>query len=129
MKKIGENTGKRTVFQIIVMHVLIFSAAALIVFIMLTRFNGCVIRTLTSVPCPGCGLTRAWFSALRLDFARAVYYYPLFWLPPPLIFAAIHRDTRMLSWVNPRAMDIFLISGTALILLVYLIRLIFFRIP
>ena len=39
---------------------------------------GCVFRLMTGIPCPGCGMTRAWLAALRLDFAAAFAYHPLF---------------------------------------------------
>ena len=47
----------------------------------------CVIRGLTGIPCPSCGMTRAIASFLRLDFAAAFYFHPLFW-SPPLILAS-----------------------------------------
>lgn len=42
---------------------------------------GCPIRFLTGVSCAGCGMTRAWLAACRLDFAGAFHYHPLFFLP------------------------------------------------
>lgn len=42
----------------------------------------CPIKFVTGVSCPGCGMTRAWLSVLRLDFAAALHYHPLFWAPP-----------------------------------------------
>ena len=32
---------------------------------------GCIFRLMTGIPCPGCGMTRAWLAALRLDYAVA----------------------------------------------------------
>lgn len=46
---------------------------------------GCVFRTVTGIPCPGCGMTRAWLAALRFDFAAALAYHPLFWTVPFMI--------------------------------------------
>lgn len=43
---------------------------------------GCVFKTVTGLSCPGCGMTRAWLAALRLDLAAAVAYHPLFWVVP-----------------------------------------------
>ena len=44
----------------------------------------CPVKYLTGVSCPGCGMTRACLSALRLDFASAFYYHPLWILMLPL---------------------------------------------
>lgn len=41
----------------------------------------CPIKALTGVSCMGCGMTRAWLAALRLDFQKAFYYHPLFVVP------------------------------------------------
>lgn len=46
---------------------------------------GCVFKTVTGLSCPGCGMTRAWLAALRLDLVAAVAYHPLFWIVPPAI--------------------------------------------
>ncbi|MCI9348543.1 MAG: DUF2752 domain-containing protein [Oscillibacter sp.] len=43
----------------------------------------CPIKYLTGVSCPGCGMSRAWLSVLRLDLAGAWEYHPLYWLPVP----------------------------------------------
>lgn len=43
---------------------------------------GCVFRAVTGVPCPGCGMTRAWLALLRGDVASAIAYHPLFWAFP-----------------------------------------------
>ena len=43
----------------------------------------CPIRFLTGVSCPGCGMSRAWLAALRLDWSGALAFHPLFLLPVP----------------------------------------------
>ena len=43
-------------------------------------FYRCPFRLLTGIDCPGCGLTRAFLSAFRLDFRAAFRYHPLFLL-------------------------------------------------
>lgn len=42
----------------------------------------CVSIRLLGIPCPGCGMTRAMAAALRLDFAAAFGYHPMFWAVP-----------------------------------------------
>jgi hypothetical protein len=60
--------------------------------------GGCLFRTVTGIPCPGCGMTHAFLAAFRLDFADAFRWHPLF----PLVML--------------------LIAGYAICLAVYLIR-------
>ena len=50
---------------------------------------GCPIKFLTGVSCPGCGMTRAWLSALSLDFVHAFAYHPLYWSVPALMVLAL----------------------------------------
>jgi len=45
----------------------------------------CIYLHFLGVPCPGCGMTRAVFSALRLDFAAAFSYHWMFWSVPVLL--------------------------------------------
>ena len=45
----------------------------------------CIYMYFLHIPCPGCGMTRAVFSALRLDFAAAFSYHWMFWSIPVLL--------------------------------------------
>ena len=44
----------------------------------------CFYMRTFGLPCPGCGLTRAWLHALHGDLRTAVVYHPLFWAVIPL---------------------------------------------
>jgi len=50
---------------------------------------GCPIKLFTGIPCPACGLTRAYVSLFKGDFAFAFYYHPLFFLLPAALFCVI----------------------------------------
>jgi hypothetical protein len=39
----------------------------------------CPIYNIVGIPCPSCGMTRAWTSALRGDVKTALFYHPMFW--------------------------------------------------
>lgn len=52
-------------------------AGAVIVLLNLLFGTVCPLRILFGVPCPGCGMTRAMLSLLRLDFVSAVRLHPL----------------------------------------------------
>lgn len=53
---------------------------------------GCPIRKLFGVPCPGCGLTRAWMSFLTGQWKSALQYHPLFLAAPIALIIAAHGD-------------------------------------
>ncbi|MBR2223847.1 MAG: DUF2752 domain-containing protein [Christensenellaceae bacterium] len=53
---------------------------------------GCVFRYFLGIICPGCGMTRALLSALRLDFAAAWNYHPMFWSVPILYLYFIFEE-------------------------------------
>ncbi len=43
-------------------------------------FYKCPIKLITGINCPGCGMTRAFKSAVMLDFAGAFSYHPMFFV-------------------------------------------------
>ena len=61
----------------------------------------CPIRSLTGIPCPGCGMTRAWLAALRLDILGAFRYHPMFW-SVPVLMAYCMFDCQIIrpKWLN-----------------------------
>ncbi len=58
----------------------------------------CLIRSLTGVPCPSCGMSRAWLAAFRLDFAQAFRMHPLFWSVPVLAALWLYPWKRYPKW-------------------------------
>lgn len=59
----------------------------LYLFIILLAYNlnfSCVYRKILNIPCPGCGMTRAFLSAIKFDFIKAFKFHPMFWSVPIL---------------------------------------------
>ena len=79
----------------------------------------CPIKWVTGISCPGCGMTRAVLSALRLDFAAAFYYHPLWCvlLPAAVALLILRAKGKM------RAFRILLYLLIAAFLAVYLWRI------
>lgn len=46
----------------------------------------CVFYNFFGIPCFTCGMTRSFFSLLNLDFKKAFFYHPLFFLVPIIPF-------------------------------------------
>lgn len=84
---------------------------------------GCVFRLMTGIPCPGCGMTRAWLAALRLDFAAAIAYHPLFWSVPIAFVLAFVREETTTGKVK-RGIDIAIAVLCVLVISVWIVRLV-----
>lgn len=54
----------------------------------------CLIHNLFGRACPGCGMTRALFSLLHLDFAAAWSYNPTAFLVAPLLLLVYLKEVR-----------------------------------
>jgi hypothetical protein len=71
----------------------LFFVAVIVIFtggLYLLTGENCLFRALFHIECPFCGMTRAHLAALRLDFAAAFGYHPLFFLGVPFLFLISH---------------------------------------
>ena len=62
---------------------LMFLLAVIMYFLKIT----CLFKLVLRIPCPGCGITRAYLSLLRLDIGTAFAYNFMFWSVPILIYS------------------------------------------
>ena len=70
----------------------VFAVALFYIALYLITGEGCPIKCMTGISCPGCGMTRATFSALTLHFDRAFYYHPIWILPSAWVVLYLCRD-------------------------------------
>lgn len=96
---------------------LIVSAGLLCLFLYLTNI-GCPIKFITGISCPGCGMTRALFSLLRLDVKSAVYYHPLVFVMPVIVIIILLRNK-----LGRRLFKIFTVFFIVLFIAVYICRM------
>lgn len=78
---------KANVLKFFIIHSIVVVIILFIVFI-----YKCPINYFFGVQCPGCGITRAYLSALKLDFLSAFRYHPLFFTIAPTILYIAHRN-------------------------------------
>ena len=109
-------TKRRRLIRVLLIHLAAGAAFALWLFL-----TGCPIHRLTGLPCPGCGMSRALFCLVRLDFAGAWYYHPLAFFLPPAALWLIHRKAWRLPGGKRAAIAVAAALGIAL-LAVYAIR-------
>lgn len=102
--------------KIIVYHIVIFAVLLLILFV-----YRCPIFYFFHIPCPGCGITRAYFSAFSLDFKSAFGYHPLFFTVAPTILYIAHRNVIKKRFSNKTEKVYFAILY-GLFVAVYIIR-------
>ena len=78
----------------------------------------CPIKFITGISCAGCGMSRAWLALLHFDLKKAIYYHPLFWLPPVVVLSLLLKKN------NAKLFKIILCLSAMLFLSVYVCRLI-----
>lgn len=100
-----------------------FGIGLIVLLLALSGIYQCPIRYILHIPCPACGMTRAWLAALQLDFSAAFQYHPLFLPTPLLLLYYIHRERIPARFRHPKAENIVLIAFAVLFLLVYILRL------
>lgn len=81
MKRISDFKTKIIVFIIVSLYALVLYFTSL----------ECPFYTIFRLPCPGCGMTRAWISVFKFDLAKAFSYHKMFWALP-LMLVAFLRD-------------------------------------
>ena len=83
----------------------------------------CPIYAILGICCPFCGMTRAHLAALRLDFATALNYHPIFFVGVPFLWVIFHESL----FKKPRQKVLWYVLVSlfvALLLGVYLFRVI-----
>jgi len=56
---------------------------------------GCTFKRFLGIPCPGCGMTRAFLAFFKGDIAQAFFFHPLFPLVPLLILVVSIRGGKI----------------------------------
>ena len=112
--------------RIIVFHIIIIAVIIGAMAFFDIVLDDCPIRAVLGIPCPACGMTRSLTAFVSLDFAASFNYHPLTLPCCAVIWFAFHRNLFKISENKKNAV---IIIFAVIIFIVYLIRLIWGRIP
>ncbi len=79
---------------------------------------GCPFRLLSGISCPGCGMSRAVFALLSMDFGKAFTMHPLVFCLPFAVLIFFKRKS-----IPKKVMTVLCVFALTLLLAVYLIRM------
>lgn len=85
---------------------------------------GCPVKSLTGIPCPGCGLSRAAVSLLRLDLTAAFRYHPMVFVLPPVVLLVLFGPNPLLGSKTRERMLLWSVLGVWVV--VWLTRLLMY---
>lgn len=102
--------------------IVIISTVAACALIALWTITGreCLFKSIFSIPCPTCGMTRAVISVMRLDFKSALGYHPLVFTLPLLYLTVV---TELEPFKNKRLNRITVASLISAFLAVWAVRI------
>lgn len=94
------------------------------IIILILIFNTkCIFKSIIGIPCPGCGLTRAWISFIEGDIPKAFYWHPLFLMIPILaILIFLYFKGSLIKY--RRYILILIMIIVSLYLVIYVVRMI-----
>ncbi len=119
---------QKAILKIIIKHIFYILCICLILALLYFLKIPCFFRFFTGIPCPSCGMTRAFLSLLRLDFSISFYYHPL--LIPALVagFIAIHMEVPLFRF-SKKFCNVYLWLFIVALLVTYAVRVLTHTIP
>lgn len=82
----------------------------------------CIIRAMTGLPCPGCGLTSAGISLLQGRFAAAWNFNAMIYILP-IVSAVLLADKKFIRPKYPRFTIYFSLGCSVIMVIYFIIRL------
>jgi len=84
----------------------------------------CVVKNISGIPCPSCGMTRSYLHVLEGDFQAAFYDHPLFFTVPFILIIAYILSVKYEDKKLTRILTILLFIIIAAFIIVYIYRMI-----
>ena len=103
---------------------LVFIVALMMYFIIIKIIglnNTCIIKNVTGIPCPSCGLTRSGIELFKLNFKDVFFYNPMIFLVIIILLVIVFRNTKLIKPVYHNNM--FFITCIIIVLGYYFYRM------
>lgn len=104
-------------------YMMIIIVCIYIILSIIFKFTSCISKLLIGIPCPGCGITRAFLCLIKLDIKGAIYYNPLIFIVPIIIWILIFKERPIINKIYKSRL--FWILLFCLIFIVYILRFIY----
>lgn len=85
---------------IIAYLVFILTGIVIIIISLFKSSSMCIFYNYTSIPCPACGITRAFKNLISFNITNAFWYHPLFPLVVLFPYIYIKKDKRLIYIVG-----------------------------
>ena len=111
---------KRTAFIVVLL-------GAYMLAMQLLTGSSCTLRSSFGLPCPGCGMTRAYASLFSLDICGAFVWHPMFWAGPVVIAAWVYKEYIKIKYPGRRVRFFEPLVGIigSLLILTFAVRAVF----
>ena len=102
--------------------IIILFVCVILLVLVLSGIYACPIKLIFGIPCPCCGITRAYLSAFHGDFESAFHYHPLWTLFFP-VFALLFLNELNVIKIKAFIINLVAIIFAFLVLACYVYRL------
>ena len=82
----------------------------------------CIIYHVIGLPCPACGLTRAFISLVRLEFGQAFIWHPFFFVVPFVPLLALEHMPKGRS-ISPKLRNAIAFAVLGLFIVLWIVRM------
>lgn len=95
---------------------------ALYLYVWIRSGMPCLVKKYLHIPCPVCGMTRAWEAAVHLDLKTAFTMHPMFWTVPILAMYILYDAEPFKNKVFNRTVLVLILAGIMIHYGVVLVR-------
>ncbi len=102
-------------------HRVLLGIISMVAAVSLMDGNTCLFKLFSGIPCPGCGMTRAYIRLAHFNISAALFYHPLFIIPPILAIVILFKGKSFISKIYKS--NIFWVALLIVILGVWAVRM------